>query len=92
MQAEDQGSTQARVSEGVPTRSAASVQGGSKSCVYRCFDRDGRLLYIGCSQRVIRRWFNEHSRDKAWHGEVETMTFEWRTSAEAPLPTLKNKP
>lgn len=33
--------------------------------VYRCFDADGRLLYIGCTVDVERR-LTAHRRSAAW--------------------------
>ncbi|NIL77676.1 hypothetical protein RhoFasB10_03827 [Rhodococcus sp. B10] len=33
--------------------------------VYRAFDKDGRLLYVGCSSRPLTRW-NEHRSSSPW--------------------------
>lgn len=53
--------------------------------LYRLYDRGGRLLYVGVTTNVIRRW-NEHSKDKPWWCHVHTFTRDWypdRASVEA---------
>jgi excinuclease UvrABC nuclease subunit len=34
--------------------------------VYRCYDRDGALLYIGMTKNVVRR-LHQHKQSSAWH-------------------------
>lgn len=40
--------------------------------VYRCFDSEGRLLYIGCSRRVETR-MKEHRASAKWAKQVARM-------------------
>lgn len=46
--------------------------------VYRCFDADGRLLYVGSSERPVKRW-GEHRRNRSatWTDSCVTRTVEW---------------
>jgi predicted GIY-YIG superfamily endonuclease len=46
--------------------------------VYRCFDADGTLLYIGSSENPKRRW-GEHRRMKSstWTDQCVYRTEEW---------------
>lgn len=39
--------------------------------VYRLFDADGRLLYVGCTRNLTRRW-KEHRTDKPRMAEATT--------------------
>jgi hypothetical protein len=41
--------------------------------LYRCFDRDGQLLYVGVSDNVDRR-LRQHVVDKFWWGDVTKVT------------------
>ncbi len=51
--------------------------------LYRLFDADDRLLYVGISLRLPRR-IKEHSKDKPWWMDVTRSTFEhFPTRAEA---------
>lgn len=34
--------------------------------VYRVFDREGRLLYVGCSKHLGKRWKEHYSNRSAW--------------------------
>lgn len=43
--------------------------------LYRLFDADGQLLYIGIALDTVRR-LDEHANDKPWWGEVATVTLE----------------
>lgn len=55
------------------------------TCLYRLFDRDGRLLYIGITVNPPSR-FAQHAEDKAWWAEVdpESVSVVWfDTRAEA---------
>jgi predicted GIY-YIG superfamily endonuclease len=47
----------------------------NESTVYRLYDAEGALLYIGCSLRFPRR-LDDHRRNKAWWPEVSTITIE----------------
>lgn len=44
--------------------------------VYRCFDADGELLYIGCTQYPDRRLTQEHPKRSPWWARCDTYTFE----------------
>lgn len=51
--------------------------------LYRCFDRDGQLLYVGITDDVERRK-REHAKEKFWWpdvAKVTTMAFETREAA-----------
>lgn len=54
------------------------------SCtLYRFYDNDKRLLYVGISVRGPRCW-REHASDKVWYSDVATATMEhFPTTAEA---------
>lgn len=44
--------------------------------VYRPYDADGALLYVGISKDFGRRW-QQHAGAKPWWPQVERMTVEW---------------
>jgi hypothetical protein len=46
--------------------------------LYRCFDGDGRLLYVGISWSTKR--FNQHLNGKRWWREVRTITIDHHRS------------
>ncbi|MFI6140336.1 GIY-YIG nuclease family protein [Streptomyces griseus] len=53
--------------------------------LYRLFDKDGRLLYVGTSVAPQNRW-EQHAREKLWWSSVSRATVEWhpgRTEAMA---------
>jgi hypothetical protein len=53
--------------------------------LYRFYDHEGALLYVGISKAAINRW-SQHGGDKAWWDDVETTTvehFETRELADA---------
>ncbi|WP_434593387.1 GIY-YIG nuclease family protein [Streptomyces sp. A5-4] len=51
--------------------------------VYRLFNRDGDLLYIGVSKDPVHRWSDEH-RHRWWWPEVVAYEWVWHPSrAEA---------
>lgn len=47
-----------------------------KTAVYRHFDADGRLLYVGCSSDPHGRFVN-HKCKSAWAFQVATISIEW---------------
>lgn len=58
-----------------------------RTALYRLFDADGRLLYIGIAKNPTVRW-QQHARDKAdtWWPDVANKKLEWfdaRSEAEA---------
>lgn len=48
------------------------------TAMYRMYDAEGELLYVGISVRPDKR-VEQHARDKAWFrgGEVEAVEVEW---------------
>lgn len=54
----------------------------SRTALYRFFDVNGRLLYIGITEQVGRRW-DAHMRLKSWWPEVHRQTVEWHDSRAA---------
>lgn len=46
-----------------------SSQGRKPAVVYRLFDADGALLYVGCTTDLRRRMMN-HRCDRSWFSEV----------------------
>lgn len=40
--------------------------------VYRCFDEDGRLLYVGCTANLNRR-FTTHRSQSRWSSRMATV-------------------
>jgi predicted GIY-YIG superfamily endonuclease len=53
--------------------------------LYRLYDSDGRLLYVGTSVDAQGRW-EQHAREKLWWSSVARATVDWhpdRTSAMA---------
>lgn len=56
-----------------------------RTALYRLYDRDGHLLYVGVSNNLRRRW-DMHSRAQPWWHLVAGREAEWhpdRASAEA---------
>lgn len=54
-----------------------------KTSVYRLFDCDGRLLYVGISMTLAQR-IGQHQDAKPWWGDVHTIQHEsFKTRAEA---------
>ena len=57
----------------------------ARTAVYRLFDADDALLYVGITGDVGRRW-DQHLKDKPWWPQVNRQTVEWhsdRATAEA---------
>lgn len=56
-----------------------------KTTLYRYFDSQGQLLYVGITRDNSKRQ-SQHNRDSFWFGEVASAKFEWfesRTQAHA---------
>lgn len=49
------------------------------TAVYRLYDRNQRLLYVGIAHDTKRRW-RQHAREKAWWDQVHWRTEIWHTS------------
>lgn len=52
-----------------------------RTALYRMFDVDGALLYIGIAYSFGRRWAQE-AAEKSWWPEVQRQTVEWYSSRE----------
>lgn len=65
-----------------------------KTAVYRLYDSNGTLLYIGLGSDPKSRW-QSHAKTKPWWPEVVEKTVEWHESfaeaAEAELDAIKNE-
>jgi hypothetical protein len=48
-----------------------------RTAVYRLFDADGALLYVGISKSFGLRW-QQHAHAQPWWPEVQRQTVEWR--------------
>lgn len=46
-----------------------------KARVYRCYNKDGDLLYIGCSVNVFARLY-DHSRISVWYDATVRITLD----------------
>jgi predicted GIY-YIG superfamily endonuclease len=56
-----------------------------RTALYRLYDANGKLLYVGITNDTERRW-SDHSSDKSWWPDVTERTVEWfatRPAAEA---------
>lgn len=49
------------------------------TALYRLFNADGKLLYVGIADDLHRRWV-QHARSKAWWPEVAKKTADWHDS------------
>jgi predicted GIY-YIG superfamily endonuclease len=56
--------------------------GGESTSLYRLFDQDDALLYIGVARRFGTRW-HQHAQSKYWWPQVRHQTLEWHPSREA---------
>lgn len=54
----------------------------SPAAVYRFFDKDKRLLYVGLSGQAFSRVMT-HSCTKHWFKCVESITLEWHDTRDA---------
>lgn len=54
---------------------------GAEAAVYRLYDRDGDLLYVGCTVRPVVR-LRAHQRRQPWWGEVGGSEVMWFPSIE----------
>lgn len=64
----------------------ADSQEKDPTTLYRLFDEDNRLLYVGISaSRLGARRFGQHSQKKEWWQEIATATLEHYASREVAL-------
>lgn len=62
----------------VPTdRLLAAHPDARGAYVYRCFDSDRALLYIGSTKQVPRNRMYLHRTSRAWWPEVTLIEYEW---------------
>ncbi|MBP2581890.1 hypothetical protein J3A78_002368 [Streptomyces sp. PvR006] len=54
---------------------------GMKTALYRLFDADGALLYVGIANNPRTRW-SSHAGEKRWWGDVSRKTLEWFATRE----------
>lgn len=54
---------------------------GKQTALYRFFDAQGSLLYVGIANDPRTRW-SSHKGEKRWWGEVATKTLDWFTTRE----------
>lgn len=52
-----------------------------RTVLYRFFDADGSLLYVGITKHVGQRW-SWHMRNQPWWQEVHRLTAEWHDTRE----------
>ncbi|UPZ27662.1 GIY-YIG nuclease family protein [Streptomyces sp. LRE541] len=52
------------------------TQPAGRTAIYRLFDCDDKLIYVGISNNPRSRW-TDHSVSKPWWGEVATREIEW---------------
>lgn len=52
--------------------------------LYRFYNRGGELLYVGVAENPFKRW-QQHSKDKAWFGEVSRFETDWFPTRESVL-------
>jgi predicted GIY-YIG superfamily endonuclease len=55
-----------------------------RTAIYRMYDEDGALLYIGVSRDFGHRW-TQHARKQPWYDLVDRQTVEWRASRHEAL-------
>lgn len=60
----------------------ARIDRSAPTAVYRLFDSDGCLLYVGISINPKARW-GMHARDKSWWPEVAEKTIELHPNRDA---------
>lgn len=47
-----------------------------RTALYRHFDAEGRLLYVGISLSAVQR-LEQHKRSAGWFGEITRIDVEW---------------
>lgn len=56
----------------------------TRTAIYRHFDADGTLLYVGITDGLSRRG-KQHAKGAAWVGDVSTSTAQWFPDRDAAL-------
>lgn len=63
---------------------STSILAKTKARVYRMFDKDHVLLYVGCSLNVIARCKGHNHSGSVWFKDVRTITVgRWRMRGRA---------
>ena len=60
-----------------------------KTALYRQYDKDGKLLYVGISLNYGRR-LKEHYKGSAWYIDVASITLEWFDTRDEALHAERN--
>lgn len=68
---------------GKPTRTRAAPI-DVPTALYRLYDAEGRLLYVGISNSPYRRWA-QHSVEQSWWPQVVTHKLEWHEDRNAAM-------
>lgn len=55
---------------------------GERTALYRFYDADGRLLYVGITKNLKQRWYH-HSVSQLWWPAVSRKEVEWWDTREA---------
>lgn len=53
-----------------------------QTCLYRIWDADGALLYVGISTNPDMRMY-KHKRHQPWWSEVDGVSYEWFPNRES---------
>jgi predicted GIY-YIG superfamily endonuclease len=62
-----------------PARQQPAKAAPSAHTLYRCFDADGQLLYLGIARHGLSR-LHQHEKDKGWWRRVATISIEHHAS------------
>jgi DNA-directed RNA polymerase specialized sigma24 family protein len=65
-------------------RPSKSIDYSRRTALYRLFDTEGRLLYVGIAFDPADRW-RGHASTKSWWHEVARREVEWRDTRSAAL-------
>ena len=60
-----------------------------RTALYRWYDVDSRLLYVGITNHLMRR-AEQHSDDKPWWSQVASSVVEWHPTRQAALAAETN--
>jgi hypothetical protein len=70
-------------------RRGVSIDFRRRTALYRLFDSEGRLLYVGIAFDPQARWLG-HSSTKSWWNEVERREVEWHDTRSHALAVESN--
>lgn len=76
--------TRERTEKEKDPRPSHHPKAGQQTCLYRHFDGDGRLLYVGVSLSAAAR-LSRHSVDSGWFRLVALVTLEWHPNRSMAL-------